>query len=109
VGRPNLKFRERFINAINHAAAGSFAPADAATNLDRFTGDDFWTRITDLGRIGVHNPGHGLFVSAQIGGHHVLPRADDRADFFGVAAGDSLFFAAAELGGVASDAALGPA
>src|SRR5207302_7476120 len=91
------------------AAAGGFAPADAAANLDRFAGDDFWTRIADLGRIGVHDPGHGLLVGAQVGGHHVLPRADNGADFFGIAASDALFFTAAELGRVAGDAAFGPA
>ncbi len=59
--------------------------------------------------VGIHDPGHRLFVCAHIGGGDVLFRADELDELGGVAASHALEFALRHLFGVADDSALGSA
>src|SRR5262249_38212542 len=105
----DLQFVQGFEDAIGNAAPRGLAAADATAQFDRLACDDLRTGIADLHAVGVHDPGHGLLVGAQVGGHHVHARADDDQDLFGEAARQPLQLAAREPGRVASDAALGAA
>ena len=59
--------------------------------------------------IGVHDPGHDLGVGTHVGRGDVAFRADEEADLGGIAPGQPLQFAAAQLAGVDDHAALGAA
>src|SRR5947207_1846493 len=77
-------------------ASGRLAPADAAAQLDRLPGDDLGAGVADLHAVGVHDPGHRLFVGAQVGRHDVHARTDEGEDLLGEAAGEALELAAAD-------------
>src|SRR5262249_6645391 len=95
--------------AVDDAAAGGLAPADTTAQLDRFARDDFRTGVADVHAVGVVDPGHGLFVGAQVGRHDILAWANDAEYLFREAAGPSVQVAARQYGGIAGDAALGAA
>ena len=96
--------------AGNQAAApGGLAPPARPAQLDGFAGDDGGGGLADVHGIGVHHPGHHLLVGAQVGCGHVALRAQVGQQLGGVAAGNGLEFASAELLRVADHAALGSA
>src|SRR5262245_23177638 len=106
--RLDLQLGHGLQDAVDDPAAGRLASADAPAQLDRLAGDNLRTRVPDLHRVRVHDPGHGLLVGPHVRGHDVHPRADDRQDFLGVPAGQAFQFPLAHLGRVAGDPALGP-
>ena len=69
------------VDEVADAAAGGLAPAQRAAQPDRFAGDDAGHGGADVDRVGVHHPGHDLFVGAQVGRHHINLRADERDHF----------------------------
>ena len=101
--------RRRFLADREHAAPGRLAPAQRTAEVDRLAGDDAGRVLADVHRVGVHHPGHHLFVGVDIGRRDVLGRADDQADLAGVAPGHPLELAARELARIDPDAALGTA
>src|SRR4029077_5240731 len=107
--RLDVQLAHGFHDAVNHAAPRRLAAADAAAQLDRLAGDDLRTGVADLHAVGVHDPGHGLLVGAEVGSHHVLAWADDIQHFLAEAARQPLQFLARQGLGVAGDAALGAA
>ena len=92
-----------------HPTAGGFAPAQRAAQVHRFAGDHAGGGGAFVHRIGVHHPGHDLFVGVHIGRRDVLGRADDDADLTGVTARHPLEFTARELARIDPDAAFGAA
>ena len=72
----------------HHAAAGGLVPVRAA-DRDRLARDHAGT-VAGVDGVGVHHPGHGLLVRADVRRRHVPLRADDREDLGGVPAGDPL-------------------
>jgi len=90
------------------AASGLLASARAA-EVDGFAGDDGVDGLAHVHGVGVHDPGHGLFVGAHVGGGDIFFRSDEFDEFGGVAAGHALEFALGHFFGVADDATLGSA
>ena len=72
------------------AVARRLAPAQSAASSDRLAGHDLGDGDALVHRIGVHEPGHDLFVGAEVRRHHVDPRADERNHLLHVAAGKIL-------------------
>ena len=97
------------VDEVADAAAGGLAPAQRAAQRDRFAGDDAGHGGADVDGVGVHHPGHDLFVGAQVGGHDIHLRADERNHLLRVTAGEPLQFGLRQLAGVAGDAAFGAA
>jgi hypothetical protein len=62
-----------------------------------------------VGRVGVHDPSHDLFVRAKVGGHDIDLLSDERDHFLRVTAGQTLELAPRQGLGVAGDAAFRPA
>src|SRR5262249_32040416 len=65
--------------------------------------------MPDMHRIGVHHPGHGLLVRAEVWSGDVALRADPFAQLGGVAPGDALHLAEGELARIADHTPFGPA
>ena len=98
-----------FARGDHHAAAGRFAPARGAANLERLAGDDRGCGVADVHRIGVHHPRHDLRVSVDVRRRHVFLRADRVDDFGDVAPRQRFDFALRHLGRVANHAAFAAA
>ena len=94
------------IDQIGDAAAGGFASANRTAEQHGFAGDDARHRVAHVDGIGVHHPGHRLFVRADVRGHHVHLRADERDHFLRVTAGETFEFRDGHFPGIAGDAAL---
>jgi len=90
------------------AACGFFASAGAA-EVDGLAGDDGVDGLAHVHGVGVHDPGHGLFVGAHVGSGDVFFGADEFDEFGGVAAGHAFEFALRHFFGVADDSAFGSA
>ena len=58
---------DRAVAADHQSAAGGFPAPLRAAQLERFSGDNCRGRLPDVHGIGVHHPGHNLFVCADIG------------------------------------------
>src|SRR5438874_1641998 len=102
---PSARTRQRSLPALaplmtRSTAAGTLAAADAATQLHRLARDDLRAGVADAHAVGVHDPGHGLLVGPQVGGHHVHARPNHAQDFLGKAAGEALLLAHGNFFGV---------
>jgi hypothetical protein len=91
------------------AAAGGLHAAGRAAERNRLAGDHTGGGGAHVHRIGIHHPRHDLRVGVHVGRGDVGVRADDEADFAGIAAGDFFEFLARQLGWVNADAAFGAA
>ena len=100
---------QRAERRVHHAAAGRAAAPLGAADGDRLAGDHAGDRVAGVDGVGVHHPGHGLLVGADVRRRDVLLRADDRQDLRDVAAGHPLQLVAGQRLGVDRDAALRPA
>ena len=98
--------RERNVHDASRRGGGA---AERTSEADRLAGGDAEDRVALLHRVGVHHPGHGLLVGADVGGGDVVRGADQRADLAGVAAGHPLELGGAVTTRVDADAALGAA
>ena len=94
----HAELRERLVADQHQAAAGGFVAAVRAAHLDRLAGDHGGGGAAHVHGVGVHDPGHGLLVGAQVGRGNVALRAEPLAQLRGVAARDAFEFAARELG-----------
>ena len=97
------------IDQVADAAPGRFPPPERAADADRFAGDNTRNSVAGMDGIGVHHPGHGLFVGAHVRRHDIDLFADERDHFLGVTAGQPFQFGEGEFARVAGDAALGAA
>src|SRR5208337_1705158 len=93
----------------HHAAAGGFTASAGATDVDGLAGHDGGDGLAHVHGIGVHHPGHDLFVGVDVGGGNVFFGADEFDQFRGVAAGHALDLAHRHFVGIADHAALGSA
>src|SRR6266436_1695894 len=62
----DTEFRERFVAANHHPAAGGFFPPARSAELDRLASDDRSGGLADVHRVGVHHPSHGLLARAHV-------------------------------------------
>src|SRR6266702_2645813 len=103
------QFREGFVAANHHAAPGGFFPAARAAEFNGLAGDDGGGGLTDVHRVRVHDPSHGLFVGADVGRWDVALRTQPIGQFRGVAASEPLEFSAGHLPRIADHPAFGSA
>src|SRR5271167_2286390 len=105
----HFQFSQRIVAAHHQAAASGFAATLGAAELQRLAGDDGSGGLAGVHGIGVHNPGHGLLVGADVRGRNVALGTKPFAEFGGVAASNAFEFVFGKLGRIADDAALGAA
>ena len=105
----HAEFRQRLVAGDHQAAAGGCVASLRAAHLDGLAGDDSGRGAAHVHGVGVHDPGHGLLVGAEVGRGNVALGPKPLAQFGGVAARDAFEFASGELRGIADDAALGAA
>ena len=93
--------------AGNHQTpASGFLAAARAAERERFAGDDGRGGVAHVHRVGVHDPGHGLLVGAQVRSWDVALGPDKLYDLRGIAAGNALDLAHGKLGRVADNTTL---
>ncbi len=85
----HAEFGERPVAVDEHAAPGGFVPPARSAEVDGLAGHDGSLRVPHVHRIGIHDPGHGLFVRAEIGRGHVALRAEPFDEFSSIAARDA--------------------
>src|SRR5271166_6161447 len=100
---------QRLVHANHHAAAGGFAAATRTAQFDGLAGDDRGGGLARVHRVGVHHPGHGLLVGADIRRWNIALGAQPIRKFGGVAPGEALEFTAGHFARVANDATFGAA
>src|SRR5208283_5631774 len=93
----------------HHAAAGGFTASAGATDVDGLAGHDGGDGLAHVHGVGVHHPGHDLFVGVDVGGGDIFFGADEFDQLGGVAAGHALQFAHRHFVRIADDAAFGTA
>ncbi len=97
-------------DAVDDALAGGLLAAEGAAAGDGLAGDDaldaLLVDVADGVGVGVHGPGHGLAVGADVGRGDVKIGADVAAEREEEAAGDALELGLGEVAGVALHAAL---
>ena len=107
------RFMPNFVEGLvanqHQAAAGGLVAPLRAAHLHGLAGDHGGGGAANVHRVGVHDPGHGLLVGAQIGRGNIALGAEPLAQFRGVTAGDAFEFAPGKLRRIANDAALGAA
>ena len=103
------EFGQRAVAVEEHAAPGGLMPAARSAQVDRLAGNNGRGRVAHVHRVGVHDPGHGLLVGAEVGRGNVALRTEPFDQFGGIAPRDALQFAVREFGGIANHAALGAA
>ena len=86
----DAQVRERLQGDVHDAARGGRRPAERAAEADRLAGHDAQDGVAGVHRVGVHHPGHGLLVGADVGRGDVVRGTDQRHDLRGVAPGDAL-------------------
>src|SRR5262245_50848638 len=64
------------LHTVHHASAGGLSPSQRSADDDGLAGHNARHGIADLHAVGVHDPGHGLFVRIDIRGEDIDPRAD---------------------------------
>ncbi len=93
----------------HHTAAGGFAASARSADIDRLAGHDGGHGLAHVHGVGVHHPGHDLFVGVDVGGGDILLRANEFDELRGIAARHTLDFAHRHFVRVADHAALGAA
>src|SRR5207253_5473839 len=96
---------EGLIAADHHASAGGLAPAARAAEFDGLTGDDGGGGLTNVHRVSVHHPSHGLLAGAHVRRRDVAFRTEPVRQFRSVAAGQPLKFAARHFPRIANHSA----
>src|SRR5215472_9692537 len=76
---------ERLVTAHHDSATGGFASPSGAPQLNRLSRHHRRRGLTDVHRIGVHHPGHGLFARAHVRGRNVALRSQPIRQFRRVA------------------------
>ena len=100
---------QRFTTGDEHATTRRLDAAQGTAQWNRLARDHAGRRSADVHRIRVHHPRHDLAVGIHIGRRNVLLRANDDADFTGVASGQALQLFARQLGRLDTNAPLGAA
>src|SRR5260370_16725179 len=97
---------QRFIAANHHAAPGGFFPSARSAEFDGLSGDDGGGGVTDVHRVRVHDPSHGLFVGADVGRWDVALRTQPIRQFRSIAASKPLELSSGHLPRIANHSAL---
>ena len=96
----------RLTRADHDAASGRLTPTLGSSQRDGLAGDDGRFGAADVHGIGVHHPGHDLFVRVDVRCGNVLVGSDRVDDFGDVPAGERLELALRHPRRIADDAAL---
>src|SRR5215472_2446797 len=105
----HLEFLQGFVADDHDAAACGFTAAARPANVDRLAGDNSRHRLPHVHGIGVHHPGHGLFVRVDIGCGYIFLGAEEFDQLRGVAARQLLQFGERQFFGINNNASLGTA
>jgi len=92
------------VNRIDQSAASRFLPTERASQHDRFAGHDFGNCVADLLTVGVHQPGHHLFIRAQVRCRDIPIRANHIDDLHGIPTSQPLQFGPRQHGRIDPDA-----
>jgi hypothetical protein len=88
------------------ARAGRLVPEERAAERDRLAGDDLRHGITDLHRVRVHDPRHGLLVRGHVWSRDVFLRPDHTTQLARVPPRQALQLAQGEVTRIAAHAPL---
>src|SRR5262249_30959494 len=94
---------------IDTAARCGFMASKRAAQKRWFTGDHSRDSVATRHAVGVHDPGHHLRVSVNIGSGNIAVGANEVRYLIGIAPGETLEFSMGKILGIADDAALGAA
>jgi hypothetical protein len=95
----HAEFSERPVAIDQHAAPGGFVAAARSAQVDGLAGDDGGGRVPHVHRVGVHDPGHGLLVGAEVRRGHVALGTEPFDQLGRIAPRDALQFAVESLVG----------
>src|ERR1700681_1738426 len=101
----HTEFSERSVAIDEHASPRGFVTATRSSEVDGFAGDDGGLGVPYVHGIRVHDPGHGLFVGAEIGSRYVALRTEPLDELSGIPARDALQFAMRQFLRIANHAA----
>src|SRR6266851_4063661 len=105
----DAEFREGFVAANHHAAAGGFAPAARAAEFDGLASDDSGGGLADVHGVRVHDPSHGLLAGADVRRWDVPLWTQPIRQFCRIAASKPLEFPARHLARIADHSAFSAA
>ena len=103
------EFLDGLVAHHHHAAAGGFAASARSADVDGLSGHARGHGLAHVHGVGIHHPGHDLFVGVDVGGGNIFFGADEFDQFRGVAPGHALDFAHRHLVRIADHATLGAA
>src|SRR5215469_5237449 len=72
----DIELAASFVADDHHAAAGGFAASAGAANVDGLSGYHGGDGLAHVHGVGVHHPGHDLFIGVDVGGGNVFLGAD---------------------------------
>src|SRR5258708_4715396 len=107
--RPQAQFFDGLIADDHDAAPSRFTTPTRSTHVDWLTGDDRSDGLAHVHGVGVHHPGHGLFVRIDVRSRHIFFGANEFHEFSCVPPGHALQFALRHFVGIANHAAFGAA
>lgn len=90
-------------------ASGGLAPSSRSSQHQGFACDDGRDRAPGVHGVGIHDPGHDLFVGVQIRSGDVRVRTEDVDQVGRISSGKTLNLPGAHLRGITPDRALGSA
>ncbi len=106
-GRPvDAELSASLIAHDHHAAPGGFAASARSANIDRLASNNSRDGLAHVHGVGVHHPGHDLFVGVDVRRGNVFFGADELNQFGGVAARHALQFAHRHFVRIADHSAL---
>src|SRR5215510_351783 len=85
LARRHLESLAGFVDNKQYAAAGSLAPARGAAEVYWLPGYHCVNGVPRVHRVGVHDPGHGLFVGVHVRSGNISLRSDEVAKLCRVA------------------------
>jgi hypothetical protein len=100
---------QRLVERVDHAAASRLSAPHRAADQHGLTCNDTEDGLPLRHRVRIHDPGHGLLVSAEIRSRNIDVGTDERHHFNGVASRETLALPRGQCEGIASNPALGAA
>ena len=97
---------ERLVATHHYPAPGSFPSSARPAQLNRLSGYDRGCSLSNMHRVGVHHPRHGLFAGADVRCGNIALRPQPFRQFRGVPPRQSLYFSARQLARVTNHSAL---
>src|SRR4029077_17378101 len=103
------QFLAGFVAHDHHAAASGLASSSGSANVDGLAGYYRRHGLAHVHGIGIHHPGHDLFVGIDVGGGNVLLGANEFDQFGGVTTSHALDFTHRHFVRIADHTPLGAA